>query len=159
MCKESLHQHSAYLTDMRRKASAGFGLCVDRVPVAYHCARTSSIKYIYQTTDHIICGLWRLWLNCWCVRYQGSWWSPYKDVCPFPHTHPSSTYVHILVLYHLYTSNPPASILMSLSQLHYVNINDSSIVNNYAMSMTSPNIIACPIKPSHPLVMYWSRPM
>jgi hypothetical protein len=24
------------LSDMRRKPSAGFGLCVDRVPVAYH---------------------------------------------------------------------------------------------------------------------------
>jgi hypothetical protein len=35
MCKVLLHRHSAYLTDMRRNDSAGFGLRVDRVPVAY----------------------------------------------------------------------------------------------------------------------------
>jgi hypothetical protein len=34
--------------------------------------------YIPGTTDHTICGLWCFWLNCWCVRYQGSWWSPYR---------------------------------------------------------------------------------
>jgi hypothetical protein len=31
----SLHWHSAYLTEIRRKALAGFGLRVERVPVAY----------------------------------------------------------------------------------------------------------------------------
>jgi hypothetical protein len=31
----SSHRHSAYLPNMRRKASAGFGLRVERVPVAY----------------------------------------------------------------------------------------------------------------------------
>jgi hypothetical protein len=35
VCEVSSHRHSAYLTDMRRNASAGFGLRVERVPVAY----------------------------------------------------------------------------------------------------------------------------
>jgi hypothetical protein len=29
------------LADMGRKPSAGFGLCVDRVPIAYHWVKTS----------------------------------------------------------------------------------------------------------------------
>jgi hypothetical protein len=36
MCEVSSRQHSAYLTDIRRNASAGFSLRVERVPVAYH---------------------------------------------------------------------------------------------------------------------------
>jgi hypothetical protein len=36
MCEVSSCRHSAYLTDIRRNDSAGFGLCVERVPVAYH---------------------------------------------------------------------------------------------------------------------------
>jgi hypothetical protein len=35
MCEVLLHWHSAYLTNIRRNASAGFGLHVERVPVAY----------------------------------------------------------------------------------------------------------------------------
>jgi hypothetical protein len=35
MCELSLHRHSAYLTDIHRNDSAGFGLRVERVPVVY----------------------------------------------------------------------------------------------------------------------------
>jgi hypothetical protein len=36
-CAKSCHVSILHnLSDMRRKPSAGFGLCLDRVPVAYH---------------------------------------------------------------------------------------------------------------------------
>jgi hypothetical protein len=44
MCEESsLHN----LTDMHRKASASFGLRVDRVPVAYHHAKHIDIHHYF----------------------------------------------------------------------------------------------------------------
>jgi hypothetical protein len=42
------------LTDIRRKASAGFGLRMDRVPVAYHC---SLYVIVVDSKSHRICVL------------------------------------------------------------------------------------------------------
>jgi hypothetical protein len=47
MCEVSSHRHSAYLTDIRRNASAGFGLRVEKVPVVYH----RSARVIYLSLD------------------------------------------------------------------------------------------------------------
>jgi hypothetical protein len=56
-------------------------------------------------------------------------------------------------------SNPPTSIWMSLCSFHYVDIDDSSIVDDYVMLMTSPNVVAWPTNLSYSLVMYWSKTM
>jgi hypothetical protein len=46
---------------------------------------------------------------------------PLQDLCLFPLTHPLSTLVYILVLYHISLSDVPSSIQTSLHLLHYVN--------------------------------------
>jgi hypothetical protein len=48
----SSHRHSAYLTDLRRNASAGFGLRVERVPVAYQ--RTSGDMAKSSSGDRVM---------------------------------------------------------------------------------------------------------
>jgi hypothetical protein len=45
MCEVSSCQHSAYLTDIRRNDSAGFGLRVERVPVAYQRKHKSEMNF------------------------------------------------------------------------------------------------------------------
>jgi hypothetical protein len=50
MCEVSSHRHSAYLTDIRRNASAGFGLHVERVPVAYQ--RTGLLWDLHAYHQH-----------------------------------------------------------------------------------------------------------
>jgi hypothetical protein len=49
VCEVSLHRHSAYLTDIRRNASAGFGLRMEKVPVAYQRVRSREVDDIWES--------------------------------------------------------------------------------------------------------------
>jgi hypothetical protein len=62
MCEVLSCQHSVYLTDIRRNDSAGFGLCVERVPVAISVFDIHD-KMIYDGVHQFACVAKRISLS------------------------------------------------------------------------------------------------